>query len=235
MATKWAEIIAAAMVPIDDIRLQEQMTISPALFYRGMSLYVKNALPMMSRPPELLTYLQKEMQDAAYADFEWVSTEASKSAATAVNTGATGYEICSCVIVQIMDDGRVLQTPYEVSYDAETGVVTFPVQSAAGISYQLDFYTDGSFADMTDSQIRLFGQAIALVWDERFTSNWIDRTPKINDSSFATVNEANWTEKTSQAHLRKAQAFYEELKQYEQLCTYNSRVTAMAKGGVVLA
>ena len=61
-----------------------------------------------------------------------------------------------------------------------------------------------------------------------------NRTPKITDSSFATVNEANYTEKTSHAHLRREQAFHEELKHYEQLCAYRSVITSSGFPGVML-
>lgn len=234
MATSWAEICAAAMVPIDDIRLTEQMEISPALYYRRMSLYINAAIPMLSRPPELLQHLFKEMVEPDYDEYEWTSTAESVEVETVVATGLTGFDLCSCTIVETLNDGRVMQTPYAVSYDSETGDVTFPQQTAEGISYQLDFYTDGSFADLSSSQIRLFALAIALVWDERFTRNWLDRQPKINDSSFTTVNEANWTEKTSQAHRRAAQDFYDELKAYEQMCAYQSVVSNGIKGRVML-
>lgn len=234
MATTWAEIDAAAMVRIDDIRLTEQMEISPALYYRRMSLFVQAAMPMLSRPPELLTYLTRSVVQPEYTDYEWVSTENSMSGDTVVATGAIGYDICSCVINELLTDGRVLQTPYAVTYDAETGNVTFPQQSAAGIVYQLDFYKDGSFAVLSDIQIQLFASAIALVWDERFVTDWLSRTPKINDSSFATVNEANYTEKTSQAHLRREQSFHEQLKHYEQLCSYQTVVSNRGYPGVNL-
>jgi hypothetical protein len=234
MATSWAEIDAAAMVLIDDIRLTEQMEISPALYYRRMSLFVQAALPMLSRPPELLEYLTNSVEQPEYTDFEWISTEASTSAETSVETNAVGFDLCSCVINEILDDGRVLQTPYTVTYDAETGVVTFPVQDAEGIVYQLDFYKDGSFKTLSDIQIQLFASAVALVWDERFLQTWLNRTPKINDSSFSTVNEANYTEKTSQAHLRREQSFHEQLKHYEQLCTYRTRVSNRGFSGVNL-
>lgn len=234
MATSWAEIDAAAMVLIDDIRLTEQMGISPALYYRRMSLFVQAAMPMLSRPPELLAYLSRSVVQPQYDDYEWVSTEASTTDSTVVDTGALGYELCSCVINELLTDGRVLQTPYAVEYDAETGSVTFPIQPAAGIVYQLDFYKDGTFAVLSDVQIQLFASAVALVWDERLLQTWLNRTPKINDSSFATVNEANYTEKTSQAHLRREQSFYEQLKHYEQLCSYQTVVSNRGFSGVTL-
>lgn len=234
MATSWEQIYAAAMIPIDDIRLQEQMAISPALFYRRMSLFLTAAMPLLSRPPELAAYLRESMEEPEYDEYEWVSTAGSTLADTTVATERIGYEICSCIIVETLDDGRVIQTPYEVDYNAETGEVVFPIQESEGIAYQLDFYTDGSFADLSSAQLRLFGQAIAYVWDERFVQTWLNRQPKINDSSFTTVNEANWTEKVSQAHRRIAQDFYEELKAYEQLCVYQSVVAARHRGGVKL-
>lgn len=234
MATSWAEIEAAAMLPIDDLRLQEQLEISPALFYRRMALYVERAVPMLSRPPELLNTLNSSMTKPLFGDYMWTSTEESTTQETAVATGLTGFDLCSCIIVQLMDDGRVLQTPYAVTYDKETGEVVFPVQTSAGISYELDFYTDGSFADLSDAVIQLFASAMSVIWDERFSSAWLQRTPKINDSSFSSVNEANWTEKTSQAHLRKVQAFHEELKHYEQLCAYRKTVTDNNVSGVTL-
>lgn len=234
MATSWEQIYAAAMIPIDDIRLQEQLQISPALFNRRMSLYVTTAMPLLSRPPELLKYLKEGMEEPSYDEYEWTSTAGSMLTETTVATERIGYEICSCVVIEVLDDGRVLQTPYEVEYDSETGEVVFPVQESEGIKYELDFYTDGSFNDLSESQIRLFGQAIALVWDARFVNTWLNRQPKINDSSFETVNEANWTEKTSQAHRRLAQDFFEELKAYEQQCAYWTAIKPHNRSGVTL-
>ena len=232
--TSWAEIDAAAMVLIDDIRLQEQIEISPALYYRRMSLFVTNAMPLLSRPPEFLTYLVNGMQAPTYGEYQWTSTAESMTQETVVATGMIGFDLCSCIIAQILDDGRVLQTPYAVNYDAETGDVTFPQQSAAGTVYELDFYSDGEFQQLTPTQLRLFALAVSVVWDERFINGWLERTPKINDSSFATVNEANWTEKVSQAHRRKTQDFFDELKAYEQLCAYTTRVSNAGINGVTL-
>lgn len=233
--TNWAEICAAAMVYIDDVRLTEQLSISPALYYRRMSLFVSSALPILKMPPELLDYLLSEKVEPQYGDFYWTSTEESIMQETAVETGMTGYSLCSCIITELQPDGRTLQTPYEVEYDPDTGIVTFPEQESANITYELDFYTDGSFATLSDSQMRLYALAVALIWEERFYTSWLDRTPKIHDSSFTTVNEANYTEKTSQALQRTRLSFYDALRDYEQLCAYKSVVTKSTSSKVVLA
>lgn len=221
MATAWADIVAAAMVQIDDVRLQDQLSTSPAQFYRRMAAWIKQAMPLLNRPPQLLAYLKKDMVAPEYADAEWASTAESMTAETTLNTGAIGYDLFSVVQVIEQDQGVVTYAPYaDAQYDPETGDVTFPVQSAEGISYVLDFYTDGTFQTLTDTQIRLFALAVAVVWDERFTRNYLNLQPKIHDSSFSTVNEATYTEKVSKRLHDNRIMFNDELRAYEQLCAY---------------
>ena len=234
MATAWADIVAAAMVQIDDVRLQDQLSTSPAQFYRRMAAWIKQAMPLLNRPPQFLTYLKKDMVAPEYADAEWVSTAESMTAETTLNTGAIGYDLFSVVQVIEQDQGVVTYAPYaEAQYDPETGDVTFPVQSAEGISYVLDFYTDGTFQDLTDTQIRLFALAVAVVWDERFTRNYLNLQPKIHDSSFSTVNEATYTEKVSKRLHDNRIMFNDELRAYEQLCAY-ARAFQNAAGNMPL-
>jgi len=219
--TTWADIVASAMIQIDDVRLQEQMAVSPAQFYRRMSGILLQAMPLLSRPPELLAYLKSGEIDATYNDYEWASTEASTTAETVVNTGMIGYELCSVTQRVQAANGTISLTPYSGAvYDAETGTVTMPVQEAVGVWYDFDFYTDGSFNDLTVTQLRLFALAIAVVWDERFSRSWITLTPKIHDDSFSTVNEANYAEKITKRKDENRIAFDNELRWYEQQCAY---------------
>ena len=219
MATSISEIVSNAMVYIDDVRLKEELALSPALFYRKMWLYVKNALPLLNRPPQLLGYLQKNAVEPMYDSFEWESgNDASLSNETKIETGKIGYEICS--VVMRSGDGTEA-TPYlEAVYDAETGVVTIPQQDEPGIVFEMDFYKDGQFNDMTVTMKRLFGLAIAVVWDEHFERNWLNLQPKIKDSSFSTVNEANFAEKSNERLMKNRQSYNDELRKYEQDCAY---------------
>ena len=219
--TTWADIIASAMIQIDDVRLQEQMAVSPAQFYRRMSEILLQALPLLARPPELLAYLKRGEVDSTYDDYEWTSTEASTTAQTVIETGMIGYDLCSITQRVEAPNGTISLTPYSGAvYDAETGTVTMPVQSAAGIGYDFDFYTDGSFNDLSVSQLRLFALAIAVVWDERFSRTWLNMQPKIHDDSFSTVNEGNYTEKITKRKDENRIAFDNELRWYEQQCAY---------------
>ena len=226
MATGWSEIVGSALTVIDDERLNEQLTISPAMFYRRMSSYVGFAVSMLNRPPEMLEMLKRSRADPVYDDAIWISTDASVAEETVVNTGKTGYQLFSAVIRLNSPKGGADFAPYAAAvYDPLTGDVTFPKQQKAGVEYILDFYNDGSFDDLSASQLRLFGMAIAVVWDERFERTWLNITPKVHDSTFDTVNEGNYMEKGSQRLQRNVAAFHDALRHYEQDCAYGSYVT----------
>ena len=220
MATGWSEIINAAMQALDDERWREQITVSPAQFYRAKSDSVLFALPLLNSPPELLDYLEKDMVQPEYDDFSWTSTEESLSGETAVDTGLLGFELMSCIVYG--EDGTGVAPYPGAVYDGETGTVTFPQQTSAGLHYELDFYTDGTFNDLTLSQKRLFGLAVCVAWDEDFSRNWLNLQPKIHDSSFSTVNEANYMDKLSLRLRENRQSFNDELHKYEQLCAYKT-------------
>lgn len=220
MATGWSEVINAAMQALDDERWREQLTVSPAQFYRAKSDSVLFALPLLNSPPELLDYLEQYMVMPEYDDFSWESTEESLTGETAVDTGLLGYELMSCIVYG--EDGTSVKPYPGAVYDAETGIVTFPQQEAAGVHYELDFYTDGTFNDLTISQKRLFGLAVCVVWDENFGATWLNLQPKIHDSSFSTVNEANYMDKLTVRLRENRQRYNDELHKYEQLCAYKT-------------
>ena len=222
--TTWADIIASAMVLIDDVRLEEQLAVSPAQFYRRMVGWVNMAFPKLSKPPELLTYLKSGKVEPEYDDYLWESTEASVTdPETVVTTGKLGYELCSVTLRVSHPNGTISLLPYpDATYDAETGNVTFPQQTAEGISYDIDFYTDGQFPDLTETQMRLFALAVATLWDERFARNWLAITPHIHDESFSAPNEPQYMEKGNKRLHENIIAFEDELRAYEQLCAYTA-------------
>lgn len=222
MATSWADIVSASLVQIDDVRLEEQMAVSPAQFYRRMSAMIQQAMPLLARPPELLAELKREMVLPQYDDYEWQSTEESTTQSVAVDTGMLGYDLCSVTQRVMHRNGTISLVPYEgAAYDAETGTVTMPIQATAYTNYDFDFYTDGSFMDLTETQMRLFALAVAIVWDERFSRTWLSMTAKIHDDSFKTVNEANYIQQTTKRLHDNRIAFDHEMRAYEQLCAYN--------------
>lgn len=221
--TTWADVVAAGLIQIDDVRLEEQMAVSPAQFFRRMSAIIKQATPLLSRPPELLSYITNGEVVSTFDDYEWQSTEASVEAPVTLETGKIGYDLCSVTVRIENPNGTISILPYTgATYNAATGEVSMPQQSDSGINYDFDFYTDGTFPDLTPSQLRLFALAIAVVWDERFSRTWLNLQMKIKDESFSTVNEANYAEKITRRLHDNRIAFNDELRWYEQLCAYHN-------------
>lgn len=138
--TAWTEIYAAAMVYINDVRLAKQLSISPALYNRRMSLFVSRALPKLCKPPELLTYLRSGMTAPMYSAYEYEATGGEDT----ISTGEEGYDMASVIIVERLVDGRTLETPVSAEYNPESGDVTLDTPAVEGALYQIDFYRDGS-------------------------------------------------------------------------------------------
>lgn len=228
MGTPWTEIICNYAMPVmDDVRLIDQMGENPALFFRRMALYMDLAIPMVSRPPELDSYLNYELVKPVYDDMIWRSTSESLEGETTVETTMTGYDLFSCSLREVDESGVVTSTPVSgVTYDPETGTVVFPKQDAVGLEYNVDFYTDGSFYyDLTEAQKRLLGLAVGVVWDERFSRNWLNITMKVKDASFDTVNESNYMREVQNRLFMNRHLLNDELRKYEQDVAYKNTVT----------
>lgn len=218
MATKFSEIIKTATVIIDDVRDREQLSLNPAVFYHRYSGYVEAAMPLLSRPPELYMYIRNNTVYSGFAETSWVSTAESMETQAEVDTEKPKFELCS--IVKIDSEG--MMTPYkDFTYDAETGRITFGLQEEEGIEYDINFYNDGYVKfDLTPAQLRLFGLAISVVWNERFENDWLNIQPKIKDSSFKSVNEPGFISKLTERQLQYRQRFQDELRKYEQDVAY---------------
>ena len=216
--TQIAEIISNAMVIIDDVRLTQQLRLNPALFYRRMNGYVNLAMPLLSSPPELYSYISSGYVPSQYADATWISTEASTEQTTEVATGFTGYDLCS--VSAVSPDGKETVPYTEATYDAETGVVTFPIQAEDGLAYEIDLYKDGTFPELSPQIMRIFALAVALMWNERLNNVWLNIQPKINDSAFKTLNESNYIDKMSARGKTLRLELTDELKKFEQIVMY---------------
>ena len=220
--TGWSDVITAALNIIDDPNWRDELATNPAQFYRAKSQCVSLAYPMLSKPPELLHYIESGMSTPSYGDVVWVSTTESTQGQTVVPTGMTGFELCS-VSVRSADGTEYFPYP-NTTYDAETGNVTFPIQQSAGVEYSIDFYTDGQFADLSASQMRLMALAVAVVWDDRFQRDWLSNTLKLDDDSFKHANESNYMRQTNERYIANISSFNDELRDYEQLCAYSKAV-----------
>lgn len=219
MGTAISELITDwALVEINDIRLDELLKENPALLLRKMWLYVKNAVPYFSAPPQMREWLRYTAP--RFDSHEW--TAMASAAESVVETGRCGFSLMSVSKIWRGADGTVLSCPYHgAQYDAQTGNVTFPAGIADGTQFSMDFYADGYFENALGSEeLRILGKCTALVWYERFSADWLNMQPKINDKSFSTGSEANHTNaQTARVNAFRA-ALNDEIHRYEQNAEY---------------
>lgn len=190
MGTKWSEIITDyAMVEINDDRLNEKLSENPALFFRTMSLYMKNGIPRFTEPPEekqWLTYMPP-ICDSFECKVE--------QDVTTVQTGKIKFDLCCVEVISEDRYENPVATPLAgAAYDSETGVVTLPSGLAVGSALSMDFYTDGEFENILSlDEKRILGLCVQIVWENRYIGTWLDRVSKVKDKTFDIGSESNQT------------------------------------------
>lgn len=223
MGTTFAEILTQwAMQNIDDVNWARELSENPAAFFRAKSDTLIMAIPHFSRPPEMQAWL-------AFTGPEYDSytetVEEAQEAGYEIETGKTGYELCSGLIITKTAHGDEVYAALDCEYDAETGLVTVETALPAGAEVDIDFYTDGVFErDLDGDQKRILGLCVGYQWFSRFANNWLNLQPKIHDKSFDIASES--------AHMTSVSARMKELRldlddallRYEQNCYYRQRM-----------
>lgn len=231
MGTAWSSVITDdAMLIINDLRLSEELAENPALFFRKMSFYMKQAVPRFNRPPEIknwLTYTEPVFADYSYTPDSDISEE------TTIDTGLLGYDFMSAGIITSDVYGNPVYTPISsgvASYDADTGVITLnpteidPIESGCTLSF--DFYTDGSFDnDLTAAQRRILALCIQYVWETSFVNDWLNRAPRAKDRSFDAGNVSSQTRANTERINAVKRTLDDEMTGYAQSCEYMENVS----------
>lgn len=223
MGTSWASVITDnALLIINDLRLNRELAENPALFFRKMAFYMKDAIPRFHRPPEIRDWLI--YTEPSY-DSLTVSVDEKKTADFTLETTVPGYEIMSAGIMTEDVYGNPVYTPAEAGYNAETGDITIhasadePVE--AGTVFSFDFYTDGVFAnDLTDAQKRILALCLQDAWEAAFSNEWLNRVPRAKDRSFDAGNVANQTRSNTERRAAIKRQLDDALAAYEQNCAY---------------
>ena len=214
-----------AMVEIADIRLENDMAVSKARFFRKMALYMLNAIPRFNRPPEAREWLK--FTAPVYDDFDYTVPDDYSSGNITLETGMTGYELASAIKIVPNGYGTYEYIPIPgMEYDAETGNVTIPASDiGAGEHIAVDFYTDGYFDrelgyDMKD----ILGLLIQYAWEFRFANDYLLQQPKIKDRSFDVGNEANHMRSATERMRFLSERINQRLKSFEQNVAYRNVV-----------
>lgn len=228
MGTSWASVITDdALLIINDLRLNNELAENPALFFRKMSFYMKNAVPRFNRPPEIksqLAYTEPTYDSATY------TVEEEQTENYTIETEMTGFDLMSAGIMTEDVYGNPVYTPTEAEYDAETGAITLPATAeepiAAGTVFTFDFYTDGSFDnDLTDAQRRILALCIQYAWETAFVNDWLTRFPRAKDRSSDAGNVSSQTRANTERINAVRRALDDEMTGYAQTCAYLQAVS----------
>lgn len=173
-----------AIQEINDINWTRELELSPARFFRAKSDTVIASIPLFNRPPEVQGWLS--YTPPSYDDYLFSASENDNSNSIVIQTGKTGYELCSAVLVTTDASGFPSYQPLASQYDAQTGDVTISASLNKGDSVDIDFYTDGVFdREITPEMCSILAQCIAVKWFDRdFGNDWLDNKNKIKDKSF---------------------------------------------------
>lgn len=225
-ATSFIDIVCNhAMIEIADIRLQKELEISPARFFRKMAFYMLNAIPRFNRPPEARIWM--EFTPPSFDDMEYTTPGEIPAEGLTVETGKTGYEIVSVISMTEDGYGSYDYTPVPVeNYDAETGVIQFaPDVVSTNETLSIDFYTDGMFERELGAEMkRILGLLVQIVWENRFANDYLLQQPKIKDKSFDVGSEANHMRATTERMRYLNEQVNQELKRFEQNSVYSAVV-----------
>lgn len=226
MGTSFAEILTQwAMQEIDDINWTKALQENPAAFLRAKSDTLIAAIGRFSRPPEMQGWLT--FTAPQYESWMFAATE-DYTAPVTLETGVTGMELCSGTLISTASNGMQTFEPIDgLTYDAETGTVTLNMALTAGMSVDLDFYTDGTFdKELNAEQKHIMGLCCAVQWYSRFANTWLNMQPKIKDKSFDVGSESAQMTANTAKFKEMRLALNDALLRYEENVYYRQRYPA---------
>jgi hypothetical protein len=184
LAVTFSQILTQyVMQEVNDINWTRELEMSPARFFRAKSDTLISSIPLFNRPPEVQSWLT--YTNPSYDDYLYM-VEHNESGPVTIETGKTGYELCSAVLVTTDATGFTAYTPLTADYDIQTGNVTISGSVKSGDKIDIDFYTDGVFDyELTPEMCEIIAQCVGVKWFNRnFGNDWLDNKQKIKDKSF---------------------------------------------------
>lgn len=221
MGTSYEEIESMAMTTIkNDPELDFCLAGRRAVFFNTMAAFMKRAIPLVNRPPELVLKL-REHTVPEFADAE-IETENPIASEAVISTGLTGYDICSVGVIAENKFGQMEYTPAElVNYNKETGEVKINGDYEAGTVFTVECYRGAAFeADLNDTEKEIIAAAINVVYEYRFDNDSLERTLKISDRGFETKSEASHMTANTARRKLVEQELYGKLRAYQDNLEY---------------
>ncbi len=215
-------------VYVDDQNLEDLAQENMPLYARRMWGYFRPAIPRFNIPSKMPLYLMgtpenPKLIEPIYGSTQYTVTE-DKTADFTLELGDSGkgYELFCCRIRTFDDFGNVIMLPTSVaSYDSATGIVTFTASAEnpipKGTIFDMDFYTDGYFAETLSPEImNILGMCFQVQWQTRFNNDWLSNVSKVEDKSFSEQNRANKIKADDSRHDKYESDLAGAMRRFEQ-------------------
>ena len=220
---------------VDDVRLNTLASANPPLYARKMSQYMIPAISLFTLPAEMQTYLLGTQDNPQFTEPKYdgilytVENEETSNFTIDLGEDFTGYELFCCSIRQTDETGDIYNTLINATYNSQTGTVTVPATQeqpiTAGTVLEMDFYTDGMFSQNLSSEIQnILGMCFQVLWQERFSMDWLSMVSKAEDKSFYEQNRANKIRADTERLEMLRKQLAGEMRRFEQNSYYNSVV-----------
>lgn len=172
---------------INDIRFKKLAKDNASLYSWRTWAYLRPAISLFDNPSTMYDYLTKDMIEPKFDSYIYQIETAGTQTIT-LGEEYKGYELFDAI--QVDEDGEYYVME-NCTYDSENATITI-TNAVEGDIYQFDFYKDGYFAkDLTGEQMNILGICFSLIWELRFSNDFIAMTPKLEDKTFAEQNRAH--------------------------------------------
>lgn len=233
MATPILKVMTEYCYPfIDDDNYKRMLEDDSPLFANTVWSLFRVAIPLFTLPQEMPKYLlgtpqEPNITEPKFNSHMYTTAEEHTSEFTIqLSDDYKDYELFCCRVRTVDAFGNIILSRTDIAtYDPENATVTFVATAdnpiPKGVSFDMDFYTDGYFHnDLSAEMMTILGYCFQVVWQTRFNNNWLSNIPKIEDRSFTEQNRANKmnadTERLRQIRTQLAQ----EMRRFSQNCYY---------------
>ena len=229
MATPILKVITEyCAIQVEDINLQTLAQEDPPLYARRMWGHLRAGIPLFTLPATMQTYLlgtetnPKLTEPKCDSYLYTVEIEAVENITIELGDEYIGYELFCCRLRTYDDFGNVILTNTDIaSYDPEAGIVTLQASVEKpipqGMEFDMDFYTDGAFANtLSPEMMSILGDCFAVIWQTNFNNNFLSNVSKVEDPSFKEQNRANKIRSDTERLQAMRTQLAEQMRRYEQ-------------------
>lgn len=220
-------------VYVDDERLNELRVSNMPVYANTLMTYFRPAITRFSIPNTMQDYLvgstgeHKNIIESRFGTYRFVAEDNISEYTVSLGEEYIGYELFAASEIKRNGIGELYTIPaHNAEYNSATGDIVLHGDIAKGTIYDFDFYSDGAFKNSLTMEImNILGLCFQLVWENRFSENWLDRVPQIDDKSFSVQNKAN-KQNADTARLKElSNNLYSAMRRYEQKQYYKHIVS----------